>query len=70
MKKKILIVVADYYSILPEAIVYVFDNASEDRTSDVAQKAGATVYKEPNKGKEEEKNNEDYLIFFKHNFSF
>ena len=44
-------VVGDFVSIVPEAVVYVFDNASEDNTCDIANKAGARVYSEPNKGK-------------------
>ncbi len=36
---------------LPDATIYVFDNASSDNTISVAQAAGATVYREPRKGK-------------------
>ena len=44
-------VVADFRRELPEATVYVYDNASTDRTSEVAREAGATVCVEPLKGK-------------------
>ena len=44
-------VVGDFVSIVPEAVVYVFDNASVDNTRDIANKAGARIYSEPNKGK-------------------
>ena len=44
-------VVSDFNSALPHAIIYVYDNASTDSTSSVARKAGALVFKEPNKGK-------------------
>lgn len=36
---------------LPEATIYVYDNASTDRTRDVAAQAGALVRSEPLKGK-------------------
>ena len=44
-------VVSDFYAFLPEASVYVFNNASQDKTKDIAKKAGAIVFDEPNKGK-------------------
>jgi glycosyltransferase involved in cell wall biosynthesis len=44
-------VVADFRSNLPDADVYVYDNASDDRTSEVAAEAGAIVKKEPQRGK-------------------
>jgi len=44
-------VVSDFCSALPNAIIYVYDNASSDLTSSVAKKAGALVFNEPNKGK-------------------
>ena len=36
---------------LPEADVYVYDNNSTDRTSELAKEAGAIVRKEPHQGK-------------------
>ncbi len=36
---------------LPEATVYVYDNASSDRTAEIARAAGAVVRREPQKGK-------------------
>lgn len=44
-------VVRDLRAALPEATVYVYDNASTDRTVEVAREAGATVRHEPRKGK-------------------
>lgn len=44
-------VVHDLRATLPEAIVYVYDNASDDRTAEVARAAGAVVRSEPRKGK-------------------
>jgi hypothetical protein len=44
-------VVRDLRAALPEADVYVYDNASTDRTVDAAREAGATVREEPRKGK-------------------
>src|SRR5213076_3220361 len=44
-------VVKDFQSALPEAIVYVYDNNSTDRTSEVALAAGAQVRKEYRRGK-------------------
>ncbi|HIE73210.1 MAG TPA: glycosyltransferase [Flavobacteriales bacterium] len=44
-------VVNDFQESLPEATIYVYDNASTDNTSKVATKAGALVFQEPNKGK-------------------
>jgi glycosyltransferase involved in cell wall biosynthesis len=44
-------VVADFRAALPEAIVYVYDNNSRDKTVDLAQKAGAVVRKELRQGK-------------------
>ncbi len=43
--------VAGFRRALPTARIYVFDNASTDRTAFMAQAAGATVIREPNKGK-------------------
>ena len=44
-------VVKDYKSILPEAIIYVYDNNSTDQTSKLARKAGAVVRHEFQQGK-------------------
>ena len=45
------IVIQEFKLALPEARVYVYDNASLDNTSGVAREAGAEVYFEPNRGK-------------------
>ena len=44
-------VISDFKSALPQASIYVYDNASKDSTSSVASLAGAVVFEEPNKGK-------------------
>ncbi|MEM7103815.1 MAG: glycosyltransferase family 2 protein [Bacteroidota bacterium] len=44
-------VVNDFQEFLPESVIYVYDNASTDNTSQVAEAAGAIVKKEPKKGK-------------------
>jgi glycosyltransferase involved in cell wall biosynthesis len=44
-------VVADFRAALPEAAVYVYDNNSTDRTSEVARAAGAVVRRETRQGK-------------------
>jgi hypothetical protein len=44
-------VVRDLRSALPEADIYVYDNASTDRTVEVAREAGAIIREEPHKGK-------------------
>lgn len=44
-------VVSDFHRILPEAIVYVYDNNSTDKTIEVARAAGAVVCSEPHQGK-------------------
>ncbi|MFF7736260.1 MULTISPECIES: glycosyltransferase [unclassified Streptomyces] len=44
-------VVRDLRAALPEAVVYVYDNASTDRTVEVARAAGALVREETRKGK-------------------
>jgi len=44
-------VVSDFRAALPRAVIYVYDNASKDRTSDVARAAGAQVRAELRKGK-------------------
>lgn len=44
-------VIDDFHRELPEATVYVYDNASTDATSAIAMKHGATVRYEPRRGK-------------------
>lgn len=44
-------VVAGFGAALPDAVVYVYDNASTDRTAQVAAAAGAVVRSEPAQGK-------------------
>ncbi len=44
-------VVADFKQALPGARIFVFDNASTDRTGELARAAGATVVLEPRRGK-------------------
>jgi glycosyltransferase involved in cell wall biosynthesis len=44
-------VVQDFRRALPDATVYVYDNMSRDRTSDVASAAGAVVRRELRRGK-------------------
>jgi glycosyltransferase involved in cell wall biosynthesis len=44
-------VVAGFREALPDATVYVYDNASTDDTSEVARRAGAQVRREPMRGK-------------------
>jgi glycosyltransferase involved in cell wall biosynthesis len=44
-------VVADFRACLPDALIYVYDNGSVDRTALVARQAGAIVRTEPLKGK-------------------
>ncbi len=44
-------VVADFRAVLPEAQILVIDNASRDRTAQVARAAGAEVIREPRPGK-------------------
>lgn len=44
-------VVAGFRSALPDALIFVYDNGSTDRTIEVAKNAGAIVRKEPLKGK-------------------
>ena len=44
-------VVSDFRRELPEADIYVYDNNSKDRTSELALKAGAIVRKETQQGK-------------------
>ncbi len=44
-------VVADFRLALPESAIYVYDNNSSDRTSELARGAGAIVCREPLQGK-------------------
>ena len=44
-------VVADFRKALPTATIYVYDNNSTDRTSEIAAAAGAVVRREKRKGK-------------------
>lgn len=44
-------VVTDAYRVLPDADVFVFDNASTDKTAELARKARAKVIPSPRKGK-------------------
>jgi glycosyltransferase involved in cell wall biosynthesis len=44
-------VVRDFRAALGEATIYVYDNASDDRTAEIARQAGAVVRFEPIRGK-------------------
>ena len=44
-------VVRDFRAALPDAVVYVYDNTSTDRTAEIAAAGGAVVRKEPCQGK-------------------
>jgi Glycosyl transferase family 2 len=44
-------VVADFRAALPDAVIYVYDNNSTDRTVDAATRAGALVRRESHQGK-------------------
>jgi len=44
-------VVTDFKKVLPEAVIYVYDNNSTDGTAEIAQKAGAVVRYEYQQGK-------------------
>ena len=44
-------VVTDFRRVLPEAVVYVYNNNSTDRTAELAEKAGAIVRNEYKQGK-------------------
>lgn len=44
-------VVADFRAVLPDAVIFVYDNGSTDRTVEIATQAGAIVRKETLKGK-------------------
>ena len=49
--KTIAKVVADFKRVLPEAVIYVYDNNSSDNTAEIAKKAGAVVRHEYQQGK-------------------
>jgi glycosyltransferase involved in cell wall biosynthesis len=44
-------VVGDFRAVLPQAIIYVYDNNSTDRSAEIAGLAGATVRRESRQGK-------------------
>jgi glycosyltransferase involved in cell wall biosynthesis len=44
-------VIGDFRRVLPSATIYVYDNASTDRTAEISRAAGAVVRSEPRKGK-------------------
>ena len=44
-------VIADFRTALPQAVIYVYDNNSSDRTATVARAAGAVVRREGQQGK-------------------
>lgn len=49
--KTIAKVVSDFRKVLPEAVIYVYDNNSSDHTDEIARKAGAVVRYEYQQGK-------------------
>lgn len=49
--KTIAKVVEDYKKVLPEAVIYVYDNNSKDGTDEIARRAGAVVRYEYQQGK-------------------
>lgn len=50
-EKTIEKVVKDFRNVLPEAVIYVYNNNSSDRTAEIAEKAGAIVRNEYKQGK-------------------
>ena len=50
-EKTIAKVVADAKAALPEAVIYVYDNNSTDRTAELAKAAGAVIRHEYMQGK-------------------
>ncbi len=50
-EKSIAKVVADFRAALPDAVIYVYDNNSTDRTAEIAEKSGAVVRHEYLQGK-------------------
>ena len=49
--KTIKKVIEDYKKVLPEAVIYVYDNNSTDSTDKIARQAGAVVRYEYQQGK-------------------
>ncbi len=49
--KTVARVISDFQAVLPDAEVFVFDNASSDGTAEIARAAGAQVFYVPQKGK-------------------
>ena len=45
-------VVTDFKKVLPEAVIYVYDNNSTDHTDEIARRAGAVVRYEYQQAKE------------------
>ena len=50
-EKTIEKVITDAKKAIPDAMIYVYDNNSTDRTAKLAEKAGAIVRKETKQGK-------------------
>ncbi len=50
-EKTIQKVITDFKNALPEAVIYVYDNNSTDRTGEMAKEAGAVVRREYQQGK-------------------
>ncbi len=50
-EKTVAKVVRDFQNVLPEAVIYVYDNNSSDRTVELAKEAGAIVRHEYQQGK-------------------
>ena len=50
-EKSIEKVIRDFQAVLPEAVIYVYDNNSSDRTAEIAEQAGAVVRHEYMQGK-------------------
>ncbi|MBR1627748.1 MAG: glycosyltransferase, partial [Lachnospiraceae bacterium] len=50
-EKTIRKVVSDFRRVLPEAVIYVYDNNSTDKTTAIAKEAGAIVRREYQQGK-------------------
>lgn len=44
-------VIDDFKSVLPEAVIYVYDNNSTDKTAEIAKREGAVVRRENRQGK-------------------
>ena len=50
-EKTIYKVVNDWKTVLPEAVIYVYDNNSSDKTAEFARAAGAVIRYEHQQGK-------------------